>query len=62
MSGGSKLSLEAIGINQMNDDGAVNREVTMAGTVYILRVIIKEEEYQNWVRWSKDRLDVTGKE
>ena len=56
------MSLEAIGINQMNDDGAVNREVTMAGTVYILRVIIKEEEYQNWVRWSKDGLDVTGKE
>jgi len=47
---GSKFSLEAIGISQMNDDGDVNREVTMARTVYILRVIIKEEDYQNLVR------------
>lgn len=44
------FSLEAIGINQMNDDGDVNREVTVARAVYILRVSIKEEEYQNWVR------------
>ena len=44
------FSLEAIGINQMNDDGNVNREVTVAIAVYILRVSIKEEEYQNWVR------------
>lgn len=47
---GSKFSLEAIGISPMNDDGDVNREVTMARTVYILRVIIKEEDYQNLVR------------
>ena len=47
---GSKFSLEAIGISQMNNDGDVNREVTMARTVYILRVIIKEEDYQNLVR------------